>query len=71
MQQEVSADSKEAKTFFKSQNKDEQEKDDEVETSSTSQTPCPGPRYTNKFTSNIDFGIEIKDKVRLIYVNGK
>ncbi|XP_008309767.1 craniofacial development protein 1 [Cynoglossus semilaevis] len=43
VQQEVSADSKEAKTFFKSQNKDEQEKDDEVETSSTSQTPCPGP----------------------------
>lgn len=71
MQQEVSADSKEAKTFFKSQNKDEQEKDDEVETSSTSQTLCPGPRYTNKFTTNIDFGIEIKDKVRLVYVNGK
>lgn len=49
----VSADSKEAKTYLKSQNTKQEDNEDKEESLSTSQSPLPGPRYTHTITHNI------------------
>ena len=46
----VSADSREAQTYLKSQSTKQEDDEDEEKSLSTSQSPLPGPRYKHTIT---------------------